>query len=169
MELTKKLKDLHACDDAIKWVGDKELPEAWATCERGDWMLWLYARSKECDLRKLTLAKGLCAKLAEPFMIDQSSIDAVNAAIRFGRGEIELEELNSAAYAAYAAVYAADSAASAVYAAHAAVYAVYAADSAASAVYAAHAAIYAASAAKRAKTLHDCAEICRQNLPIPII
>ena len=46
------LLKLDACPEAIKWVGDKTLQEAWDTCKRGDWMLWLYARSSNYDIRK---------------------------------------------------------------------------------------------------------------------
>jgi len=41
------LKHNGACGEAIKWAtvgGYATLPEAWAACNRGDWMLWLLAR-----------------------------------------------------------------------------------------------------------------------------
>ena len=37
------------------------LDEAWQKCERGDWMLWFYAKKFPDDLKGLTLTKGLCA------------------------------------------------------------------------------------------------------------
>jgi len=35
------LISLHACNDAVRWVGVASLDYAWHNCERGDWMLWL--------------------------------------------------------------------------------------------------------------------------------
>jgi hypothetical protein len=40
MSFKKQLMDMDACDEAIAWVGDRTLTEAWALCPRGDWMLW---------------------------------------------------------------------------------------------------------------------------------
>ena len=97
------LLKLDACPEAIKWVGDKTLQEAWDTCKRGDWMLWLYARSSNYDIRKLTLANGHCANTVRHLMLDSRSIAAVDAAIAFGEGRISSEELSAAAAAAAAA------------------------------------------------------------------
>ena len=35
------LEQHHACAEARAWVGDKDAAEAWALCDRPDWMLWL--------------------------------------------------------------------------------------------------------------------------------
>ena len=43
-ELCDDLERLRACAEARKWVEGKTLAEAWAKCDRGDWMLWLAAR-----------------------------------------------------------------------------------------------------------------------------
>ena len=43
------LERLGACADAREWVGDRTLDQAWAECERPDWMLWLHARSGSAD------------------------------------------------------------------------------------------------------------------------
>ena len=43
------LERLGACADAREWVGDRTLDQAWAECERPDWMLWLHARSASAD------------------------------------------------------------------------------------------------------------------------
>jgi hypothetical protein len=41
------LKKLGACAEAVEWAkGQPNYATAWATCERGDWMLWLLARLK---------------------------------------------------------------------------------------------------------------------------
>lgn len=41
MTLQEWLCKFGACGSARRWVGDKTLQEAWATCHRGDWMRWL--------------------------------------------------------------------------------------------------------------------------------
>ena len=45
----KLLIRLGACGEAREWVGARTLEQAWAECERPDWMLWLHARSKSAD------------------------------------------------------------------------------------------------------------------------
>lgn len=53
-----ELKKLQACDDAIAWCRSyPDLETAWAVCERGDWMLWLAAKTLD---RKLVVAAA-CA------------------------------------------------------------------------------------------------------------
>jgi hypothetical protein len=113
---TSKLEKLSACSEAIEWVAtQKNKIEAWQNCERGDWMLWL-AKRLDVDDRKLTLAKFKCANQVRHLMTDKRSIDAMDAAEKYGNGEISREDLNTAAYAA---AYAAYAAAAAYYAAYA--------------------------------------------------
>ncbi len=171
------LEKLNACEEAREWAGDKSWEEVYTTCHRGDWLLWLFAKTNPKDLRLLTLAKGHCANTVRLLMADQRSIDAVDAAIAFGEGRIGVEELKDAASAAaYAASYAA------AYAASAAVYAVaaHAADAASyaaayAAAYAASAAAYAASATyAAAHTSYDasaaaCAKEENQKLTADIV
>ena len=45
MDMQTILERLGACKDAREWVGTRTLAEAWAECERLDWMLWLHART----------------------------------------------------------------------------------------------------------------------------
>jgi hypothetical protein len=169
MTFKDQLIKIHACDDAVAWVKDRTLEEAWNECERGDWMLWL-ARRKNVDIKILTLAKVKCARLVEHLMTDKRSIEALNVAERFARGLAKREELNAAAYAAYAA-YAANAAAFAAYAAYAAAYAsayaAYAATDAASdaAAYAA----YASDASAKEQTLPKCADIVRETIDVKLI
>ena len=151
IEFKNRLIELNACYEARTWADGKTAKEAWEQCERGDWLLW-WAQKEGQEIRSLTLAKARCAKLVIHLMKDKRSIDAVNVAERFGLGEANEQELNTAAYAAYAA---ADAAADAADAAAAA-----AADAAA---YAANAAADAANAVRKA-TLLKCAEIVRENI-----
>jgi hypothetical protein len=44
MSFKEQLIKINACDEAIKWVGDRTLTEAWSECPRGDWMLWGLAK-----------------------------------------------------------------------------------------------------------------------------
>jgi hypothetical protein len=155
---------LAACEEATDWVGDKSWEEAYATCHRGDWSLWLFVRTNPKDIQLLTLAKGHCANTVRHLMTDERSLKAVDAAIAFGEGRISRKELKIAAaaaaraadYAAYAwsaAGAAARDAASAAY---------YAADG-----YDAAAAAYYASAAEEGNQKLT-ADICRKYLPIKI-
>jgi len=161
--MKEQLKKLHACDEALQWASQFEtFPEAWAACERGDWMLWI-AGMMRIDSRKLTLAKGLIAQTVEHLMTDERSKAAVKAAIDYGKGVIGDEELAAAAAAA-------DVAADAAAAAAAAAYAYTAADAAAAAaaVYtaadvAAAAAAYAYAAAHK-ESMKNYANICREFL-----
>jgi regulator of protease activity HflC (stomatin/prohibitin superfamily) len=88
------------CIDAIRFRSRYQtFEDAWNNCERGDWMLWI-AQRVGVDIRTLTLAKALCAKTVIDLMKDHRSINAVNVAERFGRGEADEDELRSAAHAA---------------------------------------------------------------------
>lgn len=105
------LQSLGACQEAVNYArGFDSLQAAWDVCERGDWMMWLVARTMdrndEPQLRKLTLAKGRCAETVIDLMTDERSKNAVRVAIAFGEGRATRQELNDGAdadaYAAYA-------------------------------------------------------------------
>ena len=128
------LVKLNACSSACRWAGDMPIEEVVEKCHRGDWLLWL-ARNVNIDFQKLTLAKGYCAQTILHLMKDERSIKAVEAAINFGNGLTNEQQLKDAAAAAAAATYA---------------YAAYAADAYAADAYASYAAADAASAASAA-------------------
>jgi hypothetical protein len=156
---------MHPCDDAITFINScNSLKQAWETCPRGDWMLWIASKLR-INIRTLTLAKGLCAQTIVHLMKDPRSIAAVDMAILFGQNKCSLAQLNIAAYAAYAANAAnttANAANAAAYAANA--NAAYAAYAAAYAAYAAAAAnLYTATIVKKENQLLT-ANICRQTL-----
>jgi pyruvate-formate lyase-activating enzyme len=173
--MKKILITLDACRNAKNWAGDKSWKEIYETCERGDWLLWLFKKTNPDDLQRLTLAKGHCAKTVIHLMKDGRSAKAVEVAILFGEGKATGEELNAAA--ADAADAAAYTDADAVYAAYAAVYTTAAADAAAyTAAAAAAAAVYTtvytiaaydATDAKK-KNQMETADICRKYLPFEI-
>ena len=96
--MKKLLINLRACEDARLWAGDKSWPEIFETCHRGDWLLWLYSKTKG-DFRILALAKGHRANTVRHLMKDERSIAAVDAAIAFGEGKIGEDELYASASA----------------------------------------------------------------------
>ena len=73
------------------------------TCERGDWILWLFARTNKNDLPKLTEAKALCANTVRHLLKDERSRNAIDVALDFACGKASKVELADAAAAAYAA------------------------------------------------------------------
>ncbi len=142
--------------------------EAWNACERGDWMLWIAAKL-EVDIRILTLAKGLCANTVRHLMKDERSIAAVDAAIAFGNGEIEENELETAASAAFVAAHTAYTATPpcAHTAASASAYNATCAY-AASAYACAYNAAFASAAAKK-QNQKQTADICREVLTSEVL
>ena len=188
-QILKWLKRHDACEEGIKYSKQFTDPQKWwDNFERGDWMLWVIwrciNRKDETQLRKLTGVKVKCARLAQHSMKDQRSLDALDVAEQYSNGEVDLNTLKDAAYAAYAAddaaaaaayaaAYAAanDAAYAAANAAAAAAYAAYAAANdaadaaAANAVYAA-AAAYAAVHAAREEVLKKCANIVRETYTV---
>ncbi len=146
----------NACKEAIEWVGDKTIAQAWNECECSDWMFWIYMKTCPENSRELSLAKGHCANTVRHLMKDPRSIAAVDAAIAFGEGIIDKNQLNAAAYATYVAYVAAAAAAAATAAAAAS----YAYVAAAEASYAA----YAAAAAAVKQNPKQTADICRKYL-----
>ena len=183
-ELTTRLKEMNACDTAMEWQEGKSLEEVWNTCHRGDWMLWLLRKSEPQDNRILYLVAGHCANTVRHLMKDERSIAGVDAAIAYGEGRIDINQIRTAAAAAaaaYAAVaYAAAAADAAAYAAADAAAAdaaaAYAAAAYAAAAYAAAAAADAAAAyaaaayaAARNKSRQATAEIVRQHVSLEMI
>jgi len=163
------LTEMNACPEAVEWVGDMSLRQAWRRCKRGDWMLWLAVR-RGVDRKEIVWVACQCARLALKHVPEgeERSRLAVETAEAWTRGEVSDQEVRRAADATYAAAYAdaapyaADAATYAAAAAYAATYAAaapYAADAAADAAFA-DAATYAAT---REKVLAECATICRRQ------
>jgi hypothetical protein len=106
--MTTTFKDelikLDACKDAIEWVGDKSVAEAWSECKRSDWMLWFLAKADiKVPDKSLRLIAVRCAREVQHLMKDQRSIDALDVAERHANGEATDEELTAAWAAADAA------------------------------------------------------------------
>jgi hypothetical protein len=167
-----KLIQLDACEEALEWAGDKTWEEIYNTCHRGDWLLWLFARTNPDDFRLLTLAKAHCANTVRHLMMDERSTTAVDVAIAFGEERATIKEFNDAYNAAYAAYHAAyDAGGSNAYAANAASSVAAACAFTASSVAAAAAATACASAysvdAKK-ENQKLTADVCRKYLPIKV-
>ena len=178
MSLRKKLLKINACGEGMEWLADQTAEDAWATCQRGDWMLWVGSRCG-VDLQTITITKVKCARLVQHLMQDQRSLDALDVAEQFALGNATREQLADATDAAYAAAYPAGAYNAAAYAAYAAAADAYAAtdaathaatDAATHAAYAAatHAA-YAATHAAREKILAQCADICRETIALEVV
>ena len=102
-----KLIELGACEEAIQWVGDRTLEEAWTDCHRGDWMLWL-ADEIHVNRKLIVKAACACARLALPHVPagETRPLIAIETAEKWCEGEATIEEVRKAAEAAYAAAYA---------------------------------------------------------------
>jgi len=91
------------CDDAVAWMRTQpSAADAWATCERGDWMLWALDRLTE-DRKRLVLC---CCDVAEPALIhvpagETRPAEALRVARSWARGEgATIKEVRAAAWAA---------------------------------------------------------------------
>ena len=158
--LKEFLKKHEACEDGYLFAKDLTLEQFLDTCPRGDWILWLFARTNPRNKKLRVLTGAHCANTVRHLMTDQRSIDAVDTAIKYGEGKCSIDRFKkTAADAARAAAYADDAARSA-----AANAAAGAADAAAWA--AANAAADANDARK--KNQLETANICRQYLPLEI-
>jgi len=103
----KTLSALKPCEDGYRWaLTHKTFREAWATCERGDWILWYMGRRCKtlAQRKKLVLAACSCARLALKYVPegDNRPLTAINTAERWAKGDsgITLEDVRDAANAA---------------------------------------------------------------------
>jgi hypothetical protein len=174
MTFIDKLRELHACSEAIVWAKNyPTLQAAWKACDRGDWMLWLAGGTVQPgspEHKRVVFAACQCARLALPHVpaTELRPLAAIETAERWTKGETSIEKVCAAAdaaadAAAEAANYAAEAANYAAY--YAAYFATYSAAEAAN--YAAEAANYAAEAATYYATLIACADIVRQHVTCP--
>jgi len=161
------LESLTACEEAIRWYNDKDSKEAWASCERGDWLLWIAANLR-IDRKLIVLAACDCAEQSL-YLIpegEERPKKAIETARAWARGEASLEEVKAAANAADADSYAIHAYSYATDAAYYAAY--YATDTAAT--YVASVATYVAYsaatdyAATREESLKKSAELVRSRI-----
>ena len=163
--LVSDLRRLDACREALAWAANyADMHAAWAACDRGDWLLWVAARTG-VDRELIVLAACACARLALVRGPDGElrPLRAIETAEAWCRGEATIQEVRRATADARAyvpAAYADALDADALYAGADAAYAY------AAAAYAA--AAYGPDAAGKL-TLLECAEICRRMLPVPTL
>ena len=115
-QFARLLRSKGACSEAREWAKGKDLQTVWATCERGDWMLWLLGKMCETkgwpDRKQLVLACCACASRALKYVKkgENHPRNAIRIARLWVRGKATIEEVRasaiaSAAYAFYAASY----------------------------------------------------------------
>ena len=159
------LASRRACEHALEWLEQRNSDKMWTQCKRPDWMLWWAA--PYVPRQELVRVTCKCARLALPYVAagELRPLRTIETTEAWTRGEATLEEVRSAARAAFAATYADDRAASA--AAEAAAFIADVADVANfanAADVAAYAAAYAADAAGSAAQAQMC-ELIRQKWP----
>lgn len=182
--LRDKLITMKACPQAIAWVGKKQLKSAWATCERGDWMLW-FAGGLEVDRKLIVLAGCDCAEIALQYVPTPEDRPAkvIQVTRYWCEGRVSIEDVRKARHAAASACDAAYSACAAAYSAYcaaataAAKAAAYSAATAAAAtayVYAAtayvsNAAAYSTADAAYSISRKQHAKLIRKRIPYNVI
>lgn len=158
-DFSECIVDIHQTE----WINGKSFAEAWATCQRGDWMLEWAKKMDLCDDRTFTLIKARCAELVSELIGNHVYKEALGACVRFANGEITSTELEAFAEKANKAEYSfGNGSAAAEQAAYAAAhnndYYMYAGDVVR---FAASTNPYHATHVIRA-----CADICREVLPV---
>ena len=115
--MKKLLTELGACDEAVKWVGDRTLKQAWDDCERGDWMLWLCAKMEGeagwPDKNQVVRTICACAQTIMHFWTARYPNDrrpqiALQVALDWIEGTVMLDQVEGAAHAAAEAAFGAD-------------------------------------------------------------
>lgn len=185
LSFDRRLADLNASYDLIAWSREyRDMPSAWAACERGDWLLWLAAVcARTADERRATVAAAAaCARLALPHLASgqPGPLAAIKAAESWSEGGAPADVVRAAADgAAYSTMlmqqskrsWAASSAAWAV--AWAAVWLDRPDDgtmAGAQAVrHAAEATAEAADAGRELEVLAHCARLVRDRVPVPTL
>ena len=121
-DLRPALALLGACHEGREWVATQpDAATAWATCPRGDWLVWLLGALHVrgyVSRQTLVLAACACAETVLRHVPAGEDLPrlAIEAARRWARGEATVEEVRAAANTAAdaatrAAVAAADAAA----------------------------------------------------------
>jgi len=164
MNFKQYLESINACQEAIDWAGGKTLDEAWQTCDRPDWMLWLYGRNNPDKVMCVKIAV-FAARLVLPLWQEKYPDDlrpqqAIGASEKWIENPSE-ENMAAAAAAARSAARAAEAAEAAAWAAAEAAEAAAAGAAAAGAAAAAEAARAVARAARAAAMA---AEAARDNV-----
>jgi hypothetical protein len=159
-KLQNRLKRLGACEEAVKWVADRDFAAAWTECQRADWMLWLcgwmagkagWPTREQIVLVCCRIAEDALPIYEEKYPNDKRVRECIEVTRRWAKGKATIEEVRKARDAARAAAHAATAHAATAHAATA---------TATDAAAAAHSAAFK----KRSEKLKEYAEWVRQEL-----
>jgi len=189
-QLATLLAEHHACREAVTWTKGKSFSEAWSSCTRPDWLLWLAGRMANekgwWTRQQVVLAACACAEsvlyiFEGRYPEDKRPRKAIETARLWAEGKATLEEVKNAAASADAAAYASAAAsADAAASAYASADADAAAYASAAAAYASAAAAYASAAAAAAASADaafrgtltrkrkELADLVRKELPFEL-
>ena len=174
------LKELDACKEAVDWAATrKSRKDAWESCGRGDWMLWILGRLSgppgSRSRKKLVGCLADVVALAVPYAGPNKGVceTTIGVCRKYAAGEASLDELRSATAAD--AADAARAYAAAAAAAYAARVATAATTTAADAAYATAVAARVATVAtaadagnhKRYEVSREVSRIVRKHFPNP--
>jgi hypothetical protein len=90
-EILEKL-DTYTCQSALNWAKGLTPYEAWKTCHRGDWLMWISHKLK-VDEKKLYLCNAKILYQIIHLMKDSRVRNTVWAVYLYGCGKISFEEL----------------------------------------------------------------------------
>ena len=101
MTMIRFLKSLDACRGSIEWAETQpDMSTAWNNCERGDWLIWLVSRV--CTNKQaITLTACACARIALQYAQGPNILEAIETAEAWAKGEATIEQVKTAANAAY--------------------------------------------------------------------
>jgi len=119
--LKEVLIEMSACEEAVDWVGSRDLYTAILDCEHADWMLWFFAKTidkKGFPTHKQVVKMAcLCVRTAFKYIPKGKNkpLKVIETTEKWVDGKVTLEEVYAAAHAAYAVAYAAAFASDVVY------------------------------------------------------
>ena len=111
-EIENYLKKHDACREGAAYaLTQNSMKEVWDNCPKIDWLLWILIKEEKSSEKELRLFAVWCARQVQHLMTDKRSLDALDVAERFARGNATAEELTAARTAAWDAAWAAERAA----------------------------------------------------------
>src|SRR5579885_1642287 len=111
-KLQNRLKRLGACEEAVKWVADRDFAAAWTECQRADWMLWLcgwmagkagWPTREQIVLVCCRIAEDALPIYEEKYPNDKRVRECIEVTRRWAKGKATIEEVRKARDAARAA------------------------------------------------------------------
>ncbi len=88
IKLYPLISELIDMPEILSWAGDKSFEEIYNTCPHVKWLIILYIVTKY-DYRKYLLIGALCINESRHKIKEPKSIAALDAALAYGRGEID--------------------------------------------------------------------------------